>query len=428
MAVKAVKSNNKISADWRERELGLDEVIKKHPNVSPFVILKTDLLRRSVFLTDAAQNTLDPNKDALFARSHFDENIAKRVNGLILRDGTTIVGSFGTELRREFNGGVEPYTIDVVNGKTVITDHGKVIEDVYFWPKPDYYDKLTKNGKPMWQILGARPQRMEFSIYHYCDFWNEPGGGCKYCNIAAVYNKTKGQKSINLDIEDISDAVDAAISQAGRYCMILLCSGSQLGGNELLDDEVEQYIKLLQLFEKIFNGNRIMTQLISPAYNERQLRRLRNETFLAGYTADIEILNEEIFNWVCQGKAKHIGYKNWRDRLFKAVEIFGPNSVNTGIVSGAELAQPNGFKTEEQALESYLAESEYFISHGVGIAQTVFQPAPGSYFKDQKVPSLDYLISYAEGLDALQRKYRLEAYFDDYRTCGNHPNTDLARI
>ena len=239
---------------------------------------------------------------------------------------------------------------------------------------------------------------------------------------------TKEHKTKFVDIEDIADAVDAATSQSGRFRMIQFCAGSLLSGNELLDDEIDQYIKLFQRLEKMFNGKKVMTQLISTAYNERQLRRLYNETFLTSYTADIEILNEEIFNWVCPGKAKHIGYKGWRDSLFKAVEIFGPNAVNTGIVSGAELAEPNGFKTEEEALASYLVESEYIMGHGVGIAQTVFRPTPGSFFKDQKVPSLDYLISYAEGLDALQRKYRLEAYFDDYRTCGNHPNTDLARI
>ena len=421
--------NGKIPADWREHELSLEDVIKKHPNVSPFVIIKTDLLRRGVRLTDAVKSALDPHKDAILYRGIYGDNLAERPNGLILRDGTSIVGgSVGMEIRTEFNGGVESYTIDIIDGKTVITDLGKVVEDVYFWPKPDYYDKLTKSGKPMWQVLVARPQRMDVNIYQYCDFWDEPGCGCKFCSVSSAYNKTKDQKSKFVDIEDIADAVDAATSQPGRFRMIQFCAGSLLSGNELLDDEIDQYIKLFQRLEKLFNGKKVMTQLISTAYNERQLRRLYNETFVASYTADIEILNEEIFNWVCPGKAKHIGYKGWRDSLFKAVEIFGPNAVNTGIVSGAEMAEPNGFKTEDEALESYLAESEYFINHGVGIAQTVFHPMPGSFFKDKKVPSLDYLVSYAEGLDALQRKYKLEAYFDDYRTCGNHPNTDLARI
>ncbi|MDR2922210.1 MAG: hypothetical protein LBU85_02565 [Treponema sp.] len=421
-----MSANEKIPADWREKELNLEEVIKKHPNVPPFVILKTDLLRRGAFLSENVKKALNPENDALYARGIYGDNHEERPNGLTLRDGTTVVGSI--EIRTEFNGGVEPYTIDLADGKTVITDNGKVIEDVYFWPKPDYYDKVTTSGRPMWQVLVARPQRMDINIYQYCDFWDEPGEGCKFCSIIAAYNWTKGGKSKSLDIEDVAEAVEAAVSQPGRFRMIQMCAGSILSGDELLDDEVDQYIKLLQRLERIFHSKKVMTQLIATAYNERQLRRLYNETILSSYTADIEILNEEIFNWVCPGKARRIGYKGWRDSLFKAAEIFGPNAVNTGIVSGAEMARPNGFKTEEEALEAYLAESEYFIQHGVGIAQTVFRSYPGCIFHNQKAPSLDYLVSYAEGLDALQRKYRLEAYFDDYRTCGNHPNTDLARI
>jgi len=424
-----VSVNKKTPSDWREKELSLEDVVKRHPKVSPFVILKTDLVRRGVRLSDAAKKSLNPKSNALYARELYSDNQAERPNGLILRDGTTVVGNMeNMDVGKEFNGGVEPYIIDIVDGKTIITDNGKVIEDVYFWPKPDYYDKVTTSGKPMWQVMNARPQRMDINIYQYCDFWNEPGDGCKFCAITSVYNRTKGGKDKFLDIEEVAEVVETALAQPGRYRTMVLCSGSLLSGTELLDDEVDQYIKLFQRLEKIFHSKKVMTQLIATAYNERQLRRLYDETMLSGYTADIEILNEEIFNWVCPGKAKHIGYKGWRDRLFKAVEILGPNAVNTGIVSGAELAQPNGFKTEEEALEAYLAESEYFMQHGVGIAQTVFRPTSGAVFKNQKVPSLDYLVSYAEGLDVLQRKYKLEAYFDDYRTCGNHPNTDLARI
>jgi len=55
-------------------------------------------------------------------------------------------------------------------------------------------------------------------------------------------------------------------------------------------------------------------------------------------------------------------------------------------------------------------------------------PRPGSYFKDQKSPSLDYYVRLAKGLHQLRVKYGLPVDFDDYRRCGNHPDTDLARL
>jgi hypothetical protein len=170
-----------------------------------------------------------------------------------------------------------------------------------------------------------------------------------------------------------------------------------------------------------------MSQIVATAFNERQLRRLHDETILWGYTADLEVLDEELFNWVCPGKAKYIGYREWRDRLYKAAEIFGPGTVTTGIVSGVETVQPHGFKTEEEALERCLAEAELLACHGVGIAQTIYHAEPGAVFFNKKTASLDYLTAFADGVDKIARRHDMEFHCDDYHTCGNHPNTDLAR-
>ena len=55
-------------------------------------------------------------------------------------------------------------------------------------------------------------------------------------------------------------------------------------------------------------------------------------------------------------------------------------------------------------------------------------PRPGSAFKDQKAPSLDYFIRLAQGLQDIRASHGLKVDFDDYRRCGNHPNSDLARL
>ena len=55
-------------------------------------------------------------------------------------------------------------------------------------------------------------------------------------------------------------------------------------------------------------------------------------------------------------------------------------------------------------------------------------PRPGSDLRGQQAPSLDYFIRLAQGLQDLRVKYGLRIDFDDYRRCGNHPDTDLARL
>jgi hypothetical protein len=413
---------------WRDMEPALDEVIRRYPDVSPLVIIKTDVQRRGVTFTQAALDAVDPERDATLYRGIYTEKQDRLPNGFILRDGSTIITDLISGAHPEYNGGRTPYLVDIADGKTVLTDQGRIIEEVWYWPKPDYFDKTTSSGLPMWQALVARPQRVDINIYQNCDFWKEPGMGCKFCAIATTYHKNKDKKAEVLPYRDIVETVAEVLKQPGRLRMIQLCAGSILGGDELLDDEVKQYLELLDLLGELFTKKKILTQLIATAYNERQLRRLNDKTILTGYTADIEVLDEKLFNYICPGKAKYIGYEGWKERLYKATEIFGYGYVNTGIVSGVELIQPGGFNSEKEALEKCLAESEELARHGVSVAQTVFRIAPESYFRTQKAASLDYLIAFARGLYEQQRRYHLDVYFDDYRTCGNHPNTDLARI
>lgn len=161
--------------DWREKEESIDEIIEKYPEVSKFIILKTDLHRRGFVLSKAAQAKLDPNIHHAKAKNLSGIADDTTTEGLKLRDGTSIVGGCvaadETVLR-------DPYVVDVVDGKLVITDQGKVYEEAEYWLKPDYYEKKTSKGTPMWRVLNARDQRLDATLNQYCEFWNNPGEGC----------------------------------------------------------------------------------------------------------------------------------------------------------------------------------------------------------------------------------------------------------
>jgi len=207
-----------------------------------------------------------------------------------------------------------------------------------------------------------------------------------------------------------------------------LTAGSVIKGKELFDHEVEYYIETLQAVGENFSVKKFPSQLIASAFNEKQLARLYEETGLMSYTSDLEVLGEELFNWICPGKAESVGYREWRQRLIRAVDIFGRGNVGTGLVGGVELAEPHGFTSEYDALESTLAEAEYLAEHGVTTVYIVWVPRPGSSFRDQRNPSLEYYVRLSRGLHDLRVKYGLGVDFDDYRRCGNHPDTDLSRL
>ena len=407
---------------WRDDELSIKEVIKKYPDVSPFIIIKTDAQRRGVAYTEAALERVDPKIHQTVHRSFSGQKENNTPFSLLMRDGTSIL----TGDRGKLPQSRDPILVDVVDGKTVLTDQGEVLEEVIYWEKPDFYDKVTSRGEPMWHVAWARPQRIDLNPHQYCQFWETPGHGCKYCAIGAAYKNGNKPRFVNID--DIDETVTEALKQKGRFTSVFLTGGTILSGGEVLDDEVEFYISILKRIGKNFKTERFPSQLIGTAFSKRQLKRIYEETGLMSYTADIEVLNKELFGWICPGKDARIGYDEWKDRLLQAVDIFGRGYVNTGLVVGTELAKPNGFESEDEAYEKVITEAESLAKYGVAPVGCVWTIDQGSIFFNQKTPSLEYYIRIAKGFDGLRRKYDINVDMDNYRRCGNHPDTDLSRI
>jgi hypothetical protein len=422
------KEGIKLARDneWRKNELSLSEVIEKYPDVPPIWVLKVDVQRRGVIYTDAAKGKINPKIHQVNAGTIAGFRTVQDYapESLILRDGSYLITNFDFD---NSNPQRDPYVVDVIDDKICILDQGKVLEQVWYWEKPDFYDKKASNGEPMSRYATARPQRIDISMNHYCHFWDKPGEGCKYCPMTPNYKK-RGCRVERDEVKYIAETVREAFKQKGRFSSIMISGGSILSGKEVLEDELDAYIELLQAVGENFEGDRFPSQLISSAFNERQLERLYNETKLMTYTTDIEVLNQEKFEWICAGKANHIGYQEWKRRLYAAVDVFGRGNVTSGVVLGVELAKPNGFENEEEAYKHIIEEAEEIISHGITLAANVWRTSPGAIFQNQDTPSLEYFVKSYRQFDILSHKYNCNPYTDDYRRCGAHAGMDLLRV
>jgi hypothetical protein len=409
---------------YRDEPL-FDETLADHPDFPRLVALKIDVQRRGVSYTDRAQAAVDPAIHQLRSPYIFgsrDGAIKPLPESLLLRDGTTILTD-PTPLEQD------PYVVDYLDGEFVLVDNGEVREIVELWPKPKYYDKQTSSGLPMSHIVSARPQRLNVFQSSFCYFWAEDQG-CKFCDIVTHTKQQREELGVpnRLRPEDVRETVAEALKEPGRFTSLCLTAGSVIKGDKLFDREVDFYVELLQAIGENFKTKKFPSQLIASAFDEKQLARLYEQTGLMSYTSDLEVFTEEKFNWLCPGKAKWVGYGEWRDRLIRAVDIFGRGNVGTGLVGGIELARPNGFRSEKEALAATLSEAEYLAERGVTTVYIVWVPRPGSALRGQQAPSLDYFIRLARGLQDLRVKYDLRVDFDDYRRCGNHPDSDLARL
>jgi hypothetical protein len=409
----------------QQSELNFSEVAAKYLQFPRLIMLKTDIQRRGVYYTKHALETVDPAIHQLAGTHIFgtrDGILTNRPEAFILRDGTSVLTS-PTPLEQN------PYIVDWRDERLVLIDGDEELEEVEFWTKPDYYNLKTSTGIPMNQIGSARPQRIYLMPNRYCHFWTDQQG-CRFCDI--VNNLKQQKKELHLPTKlnprDVAETVKEALKEPGRLTAVCLTSGSDFHGAEAFDDEVEYYIEILKAVGENFNTPKFPSQLIATAFTEKQLEKIYEETGLLSYTPDIEVLNEHLFEWLCPGKARWVGYQEWKKRMIRAVDIFGRGYVNTCIVAGVELAKPYGFANEDEALKAVLEEAEDLASHGVNTVFTVWVPRHGSYLHGQKNASLEYYVRLASELHELRKKYRLPLDHDDYRRCGNHPDSDLARI
>jgi hypothetical protein len=404
--------------------LSFEDVAAKYPQFPRLILLKTDIQRRGVYYTEAALSRADPARHQMGGTHLFgarDGKLTHRPEAFVLRDGTTALTS---PAPREN----DPYIVDFIGGKLVLTDRGAILEDVYYWDKPDFYDKKTSRGVLMQNVISARPQRLYVMANRYCHFWAD-GGGCRFCD---VVNNLKAQRS-ELEMQtkirpaDVSETMREALKEPGRFTAVCVTSGSDFHGEKPFDKEVEYYIEILKALGETFAVKKFPCQLICSAFSKDQLRRLYAETGVTSITMDLEVLDERLFNIICPGKAKWVGYQKWKRSLFDAVDIFGPGRVNTALVSGVELLAPFGFNGEDEALEAILGEAGDLARHGVGTVLAIWIPRPGAPLGGEKNASLEYYARLILGLKDIRNKYGLSIDFDDYRRCGNHPDSDLAR-
>ena len=412
---------------WREKEPSLKDVQNKYSDVPKSFVLKADLQRRGIIFSKEALKQVNPEIHLLNSdgANRFRQSTDAVPNGLIMRDGSyLVIGNIDYSSEKPER---DPYLIDVSDGKIVVTDQGEVIDTIQgFWEKPDFYNLKNEDGEYLSKYVACRPQRLEITLNNYCHFWDNPGEGCKYCPMSPNFKKS-GKTEEHNDLRKIADAFSKAVKQTGRNTVVVLTGGSILSGAEPFDDEVALYEEILKLIGENFSSRRFPSQLISTAFSRKQLERLYENTGLLQYTPDIEVLDKEKFEWICAGKAAHVGYEEWKKRMYDAVEIFGKGNVSTGVVLGVEQASPNGFKSEDEAFKAVTEQAEEIISHGIAIAANIWRATPGSVFQNLSTPTLDYYVRTYREFSRLQAKYLSNPYTDDYRRCGAHVGLDLMR-
>ena len=419
----------------QNRELSFEECVEKYPDVSRFVILKINTALRGITPTDRAFERARETGSLFDIPNHSRDLTGKSsIGGLVFRDGTSALGLEAIQgqfpqIVRGSRGA--PYTLDVIDDRLMILDGDEPVEECYFKSRPEYYGKKTSRGTPMFEsVTAGQSDCLGINIFGICNFWKEKIP-CKYCNGVGSTLPTERHKGGHSpeSLEDIYETVNEALKEHGRWTGFILGGGSNPTGDSPYEKEVNEYIRVLTTLKRIFGSRRPPVRLVSSAFPQDQLIRLK-EAGATAYEPHIEVWDEKLFKWICPGKAKYYGRQYWIDSAIAAVDVFGKGNVCTQIVGGAEMAQPHGFKTIDEAVRSSLEGAEFYAQHGIALSLHILRVGQTSYFskiKHRPAP-LEYYVRMAQGLRGIRRRYRIGADFNDYRRCSLHPDLDLSRL
>lgn len=397
----------------------LEECFRRYPDAPREVVLKSDLLGLGVWFSDAA---LEATRGSLvksyrlFSYDLIPMSAMKRNESRRVPEHFTILGGmYGlrpvnvqTTLSPE-----SPYAIDVVDGALVLTAEGVTLADVRFPRSPRYYEKRLPDGTHFDEIVALG---FFITVFRSCQYWG-PKEECRFCDINENARQMKQSKDFTLDapVKSVADvalvADEIAKEQVAQDGTPLGISFLITGGTiiETLHGKTEDEFYGAYV-EAVKHGEaRRHVSLQTNAKPQDVLRRYK-ALGLDSHHANMEVWDRRLFEWMCPGKAAHVGWDAWVRRLLDSVELFEPGEVKPLFVGGAEMCAPHGFKTVKEAVASTTEGMDFLMSRGVVCRFNQWRREPKSRLvaeHPQPPVPLDFYVQLMSNRYEIWKKYGL---------------------
>jgi len=390
--------------------MSIEDLYKQFSDVHPNIVLKTDVIRQGIDVSEAAINHFRQRDDLLWKGFHlFSYDFKKtKVYGdkipwvIHLEDGCPIMVR-----TNEYS----PYSLDLVDDGFVIRENNEIIaKNIFFERKPRWYDMRTKDGIQMGAIAQGVCRLIFVTINKYCEMWNT-GDQCLFCNINVTLKDQKagGEDVVaRIDPEVIAEVVKIASEVDNHYAWLYISGGTILTKYKG-QTELEFYITRLNAVREKLQVWIPTTVQIAP-YDDEGWRRL-HETGFGSVQPNIEVWDKRLFKWICPGKDKFIGYDEWIKRTIRAVDFWGPGRVNPNFVLGVEMAKPYGFEDVSSAVKSTTGGWDFLMSHGVLPRYNSWIREAGSALVDQPAPPLEFFIEAEKTYAELRWEYKFDPPF-----------------
>ena len=266
-----------------------------------------------------------------------------------------------------------PFSVKYEDGKYLLYEGKKFIDEITFREKPQYYNKVTSDGVQMSKVAQeVGKTKISVAYSNECAL-KDKGLDCKFCNINATKSNFAELEGLQWKTpQQIAETVEAAYSEGYQRITIT-------GGFVPERREVEYYIDVAEAIRERtgledFGG----TACVGAPADLDVIDKYKE----AGYSAistNMEIWDANIFKTICPGKEQICGGReNWINALKHEVEVFGKGNVRSFFVAGIE------------PKSTLLEGIEYLASIGVVAIPLQWLPNPGSALEGHRAPKPEW--------------------------------------
>ena len=378
----------------------IESIAEAYPDVPIETIFKEDLLRRGMAWSTEALELAAAFKPKAYFIFSFDMVPITQMNqaeNLKAPEEVRLVrGPFDFHpvvVSVRLNPG-SPYRMEREDGDLLLKLGGHPVAEVELQKSPEYYKRALANGKPIMDIAPTIEwgYLVYLTVFRLCQYFGAQEE-CQFCDINENYRQQKKSGRSYTSVKSVEEIVEALqiIASTDSDSKAYTVTGGSITGKLDGKTEIDFYVRYPEAIEKRFPGRWISKVVVQPL-PKHEVQRLR-DAGVKIYHPNFEIWDRRLFETICAGKARYIGWEEHMRRILDAAPVFGPENVIPNFVAGVEMSRPAGFATVDEALASTGEGLDFFMSHGIVPRFTTWCPEPLSLLgRTQPGAPLEYHV------------------------------------
>jgi hypothetical protein len=285
------------------------------------------------------------------------------------------------------------------------------LAQVEFHPIPEFYSSTLSSGKTISQIAPVLEwgYLVYLTVFRLCQYWGRDEE-CQFCDINENYRQQRKAGREYTGVKHLSDILEALgyIYEKDTVSRAITITGGSITGTLTGRDEIDFYLHYARAIREKFK-DRWLLKTVVEAFEQSDCRRLKQEGGVDIYHPNYEIWDRRLFDILCPGKARYVGWEEWMKRIVDAAEVFGPRCVIPNFVAGVEMSQPAGYSNVDDAVASTRQGLEYFMSRSILPRFTTWCREPLAHLGNQVAPPLEYYVKLLRVWRDTMESYQLPA-------------------